>query len=314
MNRQPRKYKQAQYVLPLLDCLSNGGGVATTRDLYDGLAKKLDIPEDERNARELIGGQNVKTFDHGVRWAQQLAKARQLIAPKGNAVWELTGKGKDALHTAAPGAVITIFTTEQGIAMFGRVEEAATYVEDGSVQLFFTSPPYPLLRHKPYKNESQTTYLDWFVRIAEAISSKFTEDGSFVMNLGDVFEAGAPYVSTYQERLIIRLEDDLNWKLAQKFYWQNPAKLPAPAQYVTVERCRNKNSVEQIYWMAPKGKPYGDNRNVLVPYSGAMKARLADGGEKAHMRPSGHLMAQGGFSRDNGGAIGGNLDGREHFV
>ena len=307
MNRQPRKYKQAQYILPLLDCLENGGGAASTRDLYEGLAQKLDIPKEERDAREIIGGQNVKTFEHGVRWAQQQAKARQLIAPKGKGVWELLGKGKDALHTAAPGVVITIFTTEQGIAMFGRVEEAASYIEDGSVQLIMTSPPYPLLRQKQYGNHSASVYLDWFVRIAEKISSKVTGDASVAINLGDVFESGVPFLSTYQERLIIRLEDDLGWKLCQKFFWQNPAKLPAPAQYVTVERSRVKPSVEPIYWMAPKGQPYADNRNILVPYSDSMRAKLAAGGEKATVRPSGHAMTEGGFSKDNGGAIPGNL-------
>ncbi|MGF6440297.1 DNA methyltransferase [Paraburkholderia youngii] len=307
MNRQPRKYRQAQYVLPLLDCLENGGGSATTRDLYTAIALKLDVPEEERNAREVIGGQNIKTFDHAVRWAQQQAKARHLIAPKGKGVWELLGKGKDALHTAAPGVVITLFTTEQGVAMFGRVEEAASYIDDGSVQLFFTSPPYPLLREKAYKNHSASTYLDWFVRIAEKVGPKITEDGSVAFNLGDVFEAGAPFVSTYQERLIIRLEDDLGWKLCQKWYWNSPTKLPAPAQWVTIERSRVKPSVEQIYWMAPKGKPYADNRGILVPYSDSMRARLDAGGEKAQLRPSGHAIAEGGFSKDNGGAIPGNL-------
>ncbi|WP_302789597.1 DNA methyltransferase, partial [Escherichia coli] len=79
----------------------------------------------------------------------------------------------------------------------------------GSLRLILTSPPYPLLREKQYGNKPVEEYLDWLMRIAELWPRKLADDGSVVLNLGDVFQSGEPMLSTYQERLIIRLEDDL---------------------------------------------------------------------------------------------------------
>jgi len=303
----PRKPTQQQFVLPLLDCLDNEGGKARTGDLYDAVATKLSVSEDLRNEKVVIGGQTFSAFERTVRWSQQHAKAMGLVVPTGKATWELTGKGKEALHRAAPGVVITIFTTADGIALLGRAEEAVAHIDDRSLQLLFTSPPYPLLRQKEYSNKAASEYCDWFMRIAETWPRKMKTDGSIVINLGDVMNSGEPTFSLYQERLLIRLEDDLGWKLAQRYAWYNTAKLPTPAQWVTVKRVRLKSSLEQIYWMAPNEMPYADNREVLVPYSDSMRSRLAAGGESGANRPSGHQMAKGAFSVDNGGAIGGNL-------
>ncbi|WP_241023826.1 winged helix-turn-helix domain-containing protein [Burkholderia sp. Ac-20365] len=145
-NTTPRKPTQQQFVLPLLDALENEGGKASTGDLYDSVARKMGVADDHRNEQIVIGGKRFNAFERTVRWGQQRAKALGLVVPTGKSTWQLTGKGKDALHTAAPGIVITIFTTADGIAMYGRAEEAIAHVEDDSVSLIFSSPPYPLLR------------------------------------------------------------------------------------------------------------------------------------------------------------------------
>lgn len=189
-NTTPRRPTQQQFVLPLLDCLDNEGGKARTGDLYDAVAKKLSICEDHRNEKVVIGGQTFNGFDRTVRWSQQRAKFLGLVVPTGKASWELTGKGKEALHRAAPGVVITIFTTADGVALFGRAEEAVAHIDDRSLQLLFTSPPYPLLRQKEYSNKAASEYCDWFMRIAETWPRKMKTDGSIVFNLGDVMNSG----------------------------------------------------------------------------------------------------------------------------
>jgi DNA modification methylase len=197
---------------------------------------------------------------------------------------------------------------EHGTALWAAAEDAVGYVEDGSVQLIVTSPPYPLLRQKAYGNASAQDYLDWFVKLAASWPQKLTPDGSIVLNLGDVWEAGQPTVSVYQERLLLRLIDDLGWQLCQRFAWQNPSKLPAPAEWVTIRRVRVKPSLEQVFWLTPANRqPYADNRMVLTPYSARMQARLAEGGERAAKRPSGYEFAEHAFAHDNGGAIPGSL-------
>jgi DNA modification methylase len=93
--------------------------------------------------------------------------------------------------------------------------------------------------------------------------------------------------------------------LAQEFYWYNPARLPTPAEWVTVRRVRVKDAVNMVWWFSKTEWPKADNRAVLQPYSESMKS-LIKNGYKAQKRPSGHDIST-KFQRDNGGAIPPNL-------
>jgi site-specific DNA-methyltransferase (cytosine-N4-specific) len=132
-------------------------------------------------------------------------------------------------------------------------------------------------------------------------------DGSLFLNLGDAWNKGEPTISLYQERILIEACGRLGWSLAQKLYWWNPARLPSPAQFVTVERVRVTNGIEQIYWLAPTSRPKANNRQVLRPYSESMKKTLRAGGSNVGKRPSGFSIAKGAFNTDNGGSIPHNL-------
>lgn len=91
------------------------------------------------------------------------------------------------------------------------------------------------------------------------------------------------------------------FNLAQEFFWYNPAKLPSPAEWVTVRRIRVKDSVEYIWWLSKTTNPKADNRKVLQPYSPDME-RLIEKGYKAKKRPSGHNITT-KFNTDHGGSI-----------
>ena len=65
--------------------------------------------------------------------------------------------------------------------------------------------------------------------------------------------------------------------IAQEFYWYNPAKLPSPAEWVTVRRIRVKDSVETVWWLSKTEHPKANNRNVLKPYSKDMQRLLTNG-------------------------------------
>lgn len=308
MDELPMKpYLQSQLVLPLLDAVGEAGGRASASDVYDAVAGKIGLPAELRTARSAIRGQSFNAFERDVRWAQQRAKLQGLMRPLGEGDWTLTGRGEKALRTSVPGLVVTIFTTDSGQALYGSCEDAVGLLDDGSVNLIFTSPPYPLLHKKSYGNVDERTYVDWFLRIAEKWPRKLARDGSIAINLADVWRKGEPSISLYQERLLVRLEDELGLRLCQRFAWQNPAKMPVPAEWVTVRRVRVKPSLEQVYWLSPSDAPYADNRQVLAPYSDRMATRIAGGGEKAARRPGGYALRDGSFSADNGGAIPGNL-------
>ncbi len=81
--------------------------------------------------------------------------------------------------------------------------------------------------------------------------------------------------------------------------------MPAPAEWVNVQRIRVKDSVEYIFWLSPSERPKANNSNVLLPYSKDME-RLIKRGLKQTKRPSGHIIRE-GFSKDKGGSIPSNL-------
>jgi len=95
------------------------------------------------------------------------------------------------------------------------------------------------------------------------------------------------------------------FKLAQEFFGHNPAKLPSPAEWVTVQRIRVKDSVEYIWWLSKTDRPKADNRKVLNPYSADQK-RLIENGYRPKKRPSGHNITD-GFAKDHGGSIPSNV-------
>jgi site-specific DNA-methyltransferase (cytosine-N4-specific) len=95
------------------------------------------------------------------------------------------------------------------------------------------------------------------------------------------------------------------FKLAQEFYWYNPAKMPAPAQWVTVERIRVKDAINPIWWLGKSKKPKASNRRILKPYSKSMIDLFAKGYNEGP-RPSGHVVS-GKWGKRQAGAIPPNL-------
>lgn len=189
----------------------------------------------------------------------------------------------------------------RGASYLGNSLELLECVPDNSVNLVLTSPPFALTRKKHYGNESSSEYVDWFLPFAEKIKQKITPDGSFVVDLGGAYLPGAPVRSIYQYELLVRLCKELGFFLAQEFYHYNPSRLPAPAEWVNVRRCRVKDSVNTVWWLSKTEFPKADNRKVLKEYSASMKTLLRNG-YKSKMRPSGHDIST-KFSQDNGGAV-----------
>jgi DNA modification methylase len=302
-----RRPVQTQLLLPLLEVLAECPGGATARQACDAVAESIGLSAEQRARELVIGEARYNAFDRDVRWVRQQAVGAGLIDAPARNTWVISGKGSKALREARPGVVVTVFTDASGIVLWGAVEDAIGLISDKSVQLLLTSPPYPQLRCKQYGNLDSRSHVSWLKDVIEACLPKLKEDGSIVLNLGDVYERGRPSLDPYCERLLLRLIDDLNLKLAGRFEWQNPSKMPAPAEWVTVRRVRVKSSLERCYWLSASDHPKADNRRVLTPYSRSMKGRIAQGGERCAERPSGHAMVSGAFAQDLGGAIPGNL-------
>lgn len=180
------------------------------------------------------------------------------------------------------------FETPHGAAYQGDSRELLDKLPQNSVNLVVTSPPFGLRKKKEYGNKDPEDYNKWFLSFVDEVYNVLTEDGSFVVDIGGGWESGIPVRSLYHFELLTSIAgDDGPFNLAQDFYWYNPAKLPTPAQWVTIERIRVKDAVNHVWWFSKSERPKADNRRVLKEYSDSQK-KLMEDGYRDKMRPSGH--------------------------
>ena len=197
------------------------------------------------------------------------------------------------------------YTTPLGEAHVGDSLLFMAKLDDCSIDLIMTSPPFALRRKKEYGNVEASRYVEWMLPFANEFHRILKDDGSLVIDLGGAWNPGVPTRSIYQYRLLVALCDEAGFHLAQDFFWYNPAKLPSPAEWVTVRRIRVKDAVNHVWWLSKTEWPKASNLKVLQPYSDSM-VDLLKNGYKPKLRPSGHDISE-KFRRDNGGAIPPNL-------
>ncbi len=202
-------------------------------------------------------------------------------------------------------AIIPYYRTDYGATYLGDSLELIKNIPDDSINLIMTSPPFALRRKKEYGNVEADVYVEWFLRFASDFHRVLTKDGSLVIDIGGSWNKGNPTRSIYNFELLIALVKKFNFYLAQDFYWHNTAKLPSPAEWVTVRRIRVKDAINSVWWLSKTPFPKADNRKVLKPYSDSMKDLLKNG-YQAKLRPSGHDISE-KFSIDNNGAIPPNI-------
>lgn len=194
------------------------------------------------------------------------------------------------------------YKTDFGAAFLDDSLKLLNEMPDNSINLIITSPPYALEYKKEYGNANKKDYLGWFLLFAKEFNRVLTPDGSFVLNIAGSYNKGTPTKSLYHYKLLIALVEEVGFNLAQEFYWHNPAKMPVPAEWVTVRRIRVKDSVEQVWWLSKTPWPKANNRNVLKPYSKDM-IRLNSKGLRRTVRPSGHNITDSFKSIESGGSI-----------
>lgn len=201
-----------------------------------------------------------------------------------------------------------LYLTKYGQTYLGDSTELLKYLDTNSIDLLITSPPFALQRQKSYGNEEQNSYVDWLLSFAPEIKRVLKETGSFVIDLGGAYQKGIPIRSLYNYRVLIRLCDEFDFKLAEEFFWFNPAKLPSPIEWVNKKKWRAKDAVNTIWWLSKINNPKADISKVKAPYSERMKKLLknAESYYTPKERPSGHAISN-KFAVDNGGAIPANF-------
>lgn len=196
-------------------------------------------------------------------------------------------------------------SARHGRIFLGDSRDLISALEPESVDLIVTSPPFGLVYSKEYGNVPADEYLDWFRPYASGLHRVLKSTGSLVIDIGGAWNKGEPTRHLYHFKLLIMLCEEYGFKLAQDFYWWNPARLPTPAEWVTVRRVRVKDALNKVWWLSKTAWPRASNRRVLQPYSESM-LELFETGYEPKLRPSGHDISK-QFKIDNGAAIPPNL-------
>lgn len=194
------------------------------------------------------------------------------------------------------------YSTDFGDAYLADSLAVLKALPEASINAVVTSPPYALHYKKEYGNADKADYVAWFAEFGKEIFRILTPDGSLILNIGGSYNPGTPTRSLYHYKLLIELVDGIGFSLAQECFWYNPAKMPVPAEWVTVRRIRLRDSVEYVWWLSKTPWPKANNRNVLRPYSKDME-RLNRRGLIAKVRPSGHNITSSFSEVAAGGSI-----------
>lgn len=203
-----------------------------------------------------------------------------------------------------------LYSTEYGEYYIGKSEELIKELDlKGKVQLILTSPPFPLNNKKRYGNLSGEEYLNWFRKLAPIFAEMLTPTGSIVIEMGNAWEPNRPVQSLLTLNALLDFVNNpsANLRLCQEFICHNPARLPSPAQWVTINRIRAIDSFTHIWWMSNSDYPKADNKRILRPYSKSMKKLLETKTFNAGKRPSEHVISEKGFLVDHKGSISHNV-------
>ena len=112
-----------------------------------------------------------------------------------------------------------LYVTKYGVACLGDSIELLDQLEPDSIDLVITSPPFALQRQKTYGNVDQQAYVDWLFPFCEKVYRVISPTGSFVIDLGGAYQSKRPVRSLYNYRILLKLCDELDFRLAEEFFW-----------------------------------------------------------------------------------------------
>lgn len=174
-------------------------------------------------------------------------------------------------------------------------------LEDRSIQMTVTSPPYFNLRN--YGNDereigqekSQQDYINRLVEIFEVLKAKTADDGLFFLNLGDSYIDGE--LSGIPWRVALALKD-AGWLLRSDIIWHKPNAMPSSVKN------RPTTDHEYLFMFAKSKKYYYDQDSIREPHVTLSENSKMKGGRN-------HFGKRGGTPEEGKNAGNPNLhDGR----
>lgn len=107
--------------------------------------------------------------------------------------------------------------------ILGDSKEKLLELDDNSVDLIITSPPYADQRKNTYGGISPEKYIEWFLPISKEMLRVLKPSGTFVLNIKEKVVSGERH--TYVLELILALRKQ-GWFWTEEFIWHKKNSFP----------------------------------------------------------------------------------------
>ena len=159
--------------------------------------------------------------------------------------------------------------------ILGDCKEKLKIIEDNSIDLIFTSPPYADSRKKTYGGISPDKYVEWFLPVSRELLRVLKPTGTFILNIKEKAVNGErhPYVI----ELIFEMRKQ-GWFWTEEFIWHKkncyPGKWPN----------RFRDAWERLLQFNKEKKFKMYQEEVMVPIGDWAKDRLKNLNETDKIR------------------------------
>jgi site-specific DNA-methyltransferase (adenine-specific) len=149
-------------------------------------------------------------------------------------------------------------------------------IQDGSVNLVVTSPPYAYQRKGTYGGTPADEYCDWFIPIAKQLKRVLADDGSLVINIKESVVDGQRHL--YVLELIQRMVSQVGFLWVDEYIWHKKNCMPGGWPN------RLRDSWERLLHFSKRPEFVFRKDDVRIPAAAATVARKERLTGKDHQR------------------------------
>lgn len=149
--------------------------------------------------------------------------------------------------------------------LLGDCKDVLKDIDDESIDLIVTSPPYADRRMNTYGGVKPEKYVDWFLQISKELLRVLKPDGTFILNIKEKAENGERH--TYVLELILE-PCKQGWLWTEEFIWHKKIAYPGkwPNRFRdSWERCLQFNKTRKFNMY---------QQNVMIPVGDWANGRL----------------------------------------
>ena len=158
---------------------------------------------------------------------------------------------------------------------YGDAADVLQDIEDNSIDLIITSPPYADQRKDTYGGISADKYVEWFIPISKELLRVLKHTGTFILNIKERVINGER--STYVMELIMAMRNQ-GWLWTEEFIWHKkncyPGKWPN----------RFRDAWERLLQFNKSKQFFMYQEAVMVPMGDWAKTRLKNLSETDKIR------------------------------